>query len=367
MKALIAGTVAFALAGFAPSATEACTSLALVAQDGTLVYGRTMEWGSFDLQSRVVITPRGTPFLGALPEGKAGLRWTGKYGFVGLDAVGQDFTTDGMNEKGLVVGVLYFPGFAHFQDYDAQKAGTSISNMQLAGWILSQFATVEEVRAALPRVNVVAILLAALNNMVAPVHFTVMDASGKAIVVEYTKDGMRIFDNPLHVMTNSPAFDWHMTNMRNYIGLSAFGQPGQTIAGVKFAPIGSGSGLVGLPGDFTPPSRFVRAVAFTQTARQTADGPETVYEVLRLLDNFNLPLPAAGSPDIDPMQQKDMRSSTIWSTIYDTRNLVFQYHTQNNRMVRKLDLKRIDFATPGVRRFPMETVRSQTFEDVTPR
>ncbi len=345
----------------------ACTSFALIAEDGALVYGRTMEWGAFDLHSRVVVNPRGTAFAGTTPDGKAGHKWTGRYGFVGLDMVGQDYIGDGMNEKGLVVGVLYFPGFAQFQPYEPAKAGNALSSMQLAAFMLSQYSTVEEVRAALPKITVVAIPIPELHNQPAPMHFSVMDASGKAIVIEYTKAGLSIFDNPLRVMTNSPGFDWHMTNLRNYIGLSAFGRPARKLDGVEFAPLGAGSGFIGLPGDFTPPSRFVRAVAFTQTARKTADGGETVYEALRILDTFNVPLPAAGSPDVDPLQQKDMRSSTIWTTVADTRNLVYYYHTQNNRMVRKIDLKRINFGVGSVQRFPMEAVRAQTYDDVTPR
>jgi len=346
---------------------DACTSLGVVADDGSLVYGRTMEWGSFDLHSRVVVMPRGMAYVGTTPDGKAGLRWTGRHGFVGLDMVGQDYIGDGMNERGLVVGVLYFPGFGKFQAYEPGKARNAISSLQLAAWILSQYATVEEVRAALPRVTVVDIPVPELHNQPAPMHFTVMDASGKAIVVEYTEAGLRIFDNPLRVMTNAPPFDWHMTNLRNYIGLSAMGRPTRTLEGVDVTPIGAGSGFIGLPGDFTPPSRFVRAVAFSQTARKTADGPETVYEVLRILDTFNVPLPAPGSPDIDPAQQQGMRSATIWTSVADTRNLVYYYHTQNNRTVRMVDLKRIDFSTTAVRRFPMDLGRAQNYEDVTSR
>ena len=135
----------------------ACTSLALIAEDGALVYGRTMEWGAFDLHSRVVITPRGTAFTGTTPDGKPGYKWTGRYGFVGLDMVGQDYIGDGMNEKGLVVGVLYFPGFAEFQPYEPGKASNALSSMQLAAFMLSQYSTVQEVRAALSKLTVVAI------------------------------------------------------------------------------------------------------------------------------------------------------------------------------------------------------------------
>lgn len=95
------------------------------------------------------------------------------------------------------------------------------------------------------------------------------------------------------MLTNAPSFDWHMTNLRNYINLSPVALPTKKIEELDFAPIGAGSGFLGTPGDYTPPSRFVRAVAYTQTARKTPDGEEAVYEVFRILDNFNLPLGSA--------------------------------------------------------------------------
>src|SRR5260370_35717872 len=75
----------------------ACTGITLKAQDGAVVYGRTMEWGSFDLHSRVVIVPRGHKFIGQTPDGKQGISWEAKYGVVGLDGVEKDIVLDGMN------------------------------------------------------------------------------------------------------------------------------------------------------------------------------------------------------------------------------------------------------------------------------
>ena len=84
---------------------NACTSTALIAEDGSVVYGRTMEWGAFDLKSRVTIIPRGYEFHGHTPDGKPGLSWKARYGVVGLDALEKDIITDGMNEKGLTVTI----------------------------------------------------------------------------------------------------------------------------------------------------------------------------------------------------------------------------------------------------------------------
>ncbi|MFZ0725270.1 MAG: linear amide C-N hydrolase [Desulfobacterales bacterium] len=98
---------------------------------------------------------------------------------------------------------------------------------------------------------------------------------------------------PLGVITNSPSFDWHMTNLRNYINLSAVALPTKKIEDLDFAPLGGGSGMIGLPGDFTPPSRFVRAIAWSQTTRPMEKSDEAIYDLFRIRDNFNVPLGAA--------------------------------------------------------------------------
>lgn len=349
------------------NSATACTSLALQAEDGAIVYGRTMEWGAFDLNSRVSIMPRGYTFTSHTPDGKPGHKWKTKFGVVGLDALEKDVITDGINQKGLVVGVLFFPGFAEFQPYDPAQAKISVSNMELANYILSKFATVDEVREGLKKVKVVSVEEPALGGAV-PIHFTVIEPGGNAIVIQYMKGQLHIFDNPLRVLTNSPPFDWHMTNIRNYINLSAIAWPAKKLENIDFAPIGAGTGFLGLPGDFTPPSRFIRAVAFTQTARKLSDGDEAVYEVLRIMDNFNLPLGAAEGSDqnADPKLLEGMRSSTIWTSAADTKNLNFYYHTQHNRKLRMVPLKKIDFSGKKIIRIPLDNKKKQEIEVVMP-
>jgi choloylglycine hydrolase len=136
---------------------RACTCFVLKAADGAAVYGRTMEWGAFDLNSRVVIIPREQEMFGHLPDGKTGLRWKAKYGVVALDALEKDILTDGMNESGLVVGVLYHPGFAQYQEYDPGQRDRTMGATDLAANILTQFASVDEVRRALNEIIVVPI------------------------------------------------------------------------------------------------------------------------------------------------------------------------------------------------------------------
>ncbi|PYJ17723.1 MAG: hypothetical protein DME96_05080, partial [Verrucomicrobia bacterium] len=103
-------------------------------------------------------------------------------------------------------------------------------------------------------------------------HYIVHDASGKSIVIEYVGGKLNVHDNPLGVLTNSPAFDWHMTNLRNYVNFSMTNVPPVKLGSIKLLPFGQGSGMLGLPGDFTPPSRFVRAVASKRRGPRTREG-----------------------------------------------------------------------------------------------
>jgi choloylglycine hydrolase len=359
---LIVATL-FMIASASPG-SRACTGITLKAKDGAVVYGRTMEWGSFDLNSRLLIIPRGYRFAGHTPDEKQGMTWNAKFGVVGLDAVRKDMVVDGMNEKGLTVGLFYHPGFAEYSKYDPARAAESMSPTDVGQYLLTLFATVDEVRIAMTKICVVPVVEPALG-FAPPVHYLVTEPSGKAIVIEFLKGEMQVFDAPLGVITNAPSYDWHETNLRNYINLSPVALPGRKIEDLDFKPLGGGSGMIGLPGDFTPPSRFIRAVAFSKSARTTKTGDETIYELFRILDNFNVPLGAAeGSGDA---KTQGMRSSTLWTTGYDTKNLIMYYHTQHNRRLRKVELGKIDFAKgTELVRMPLDKEKKQDFEDVTP-
>ncbi len=345
----------------------ACTGIRLIATDNGVVYGRTMEWGKFDLQSRVTIIPRGYSFTGLTPDGENGKKWKAKYGVVGLDMLGQDFIADGMNERGLAAGLFYHVGFACYPSYENDKADISITALDVTNYILSQFSTIAEVREGMRTVRVVPVVQEEIGIPVYA-HWMVTDSEGNSIVIEFANGEMKIFDNPLGVITNGPTYDWHMTNLRNYINLSAAPYPDKKIDGLDFAPMGAGSGMLGLPGDNTPPSRFVRAVAWTGTSRPTPTSAETVYEVFRILDNFNLPLGAAEGFDTSS-DMEGMRSSTIWTTAWDLTDHVLNYHTQHNRRVRSLYLDKIDFSDIGnnIIHISLDSPKKQDIEDITPQ
>ena len=204
-------------------AASACTGITFKAADGSVVFGRTLEWGSFDL-----IAARGRAaghaYVTHMPDGKPGMAWTAKYGAVGIDAVGKDMMVDGMNEKGLDVGLFYHPGFAEYETYDPTHAAESMSPTDVAQYLLTKCSTVDEVRAAVKHVRR-RTRGRACAGFAPPVHFIVTEPSGKAIVVEFSMGEVRTFDAPLGVITNAPTYDWHMTNLRNYINLSPWRFP----------------------------------------------------------------------------------------------------------------------------------------------
>ena len=327
--------------------SNACTGIRLIAKNNEVVYGRSMEWGAFDLNSRVAIIPRGFTFNGLTPDGNNGKIYHAKYGVAGLDMLHKDFIADGMNEKGLAVGLFYHPGFAKYPEYTKSNASNCISAQELPNYILTQFASVNEVKAGINAVTVIGVVEEKLG-IVVDGHWIVTDAKGMSIILEFTDGKLKIYDSPLGVITNAPNYDWHMTNLRNHVNLSMYAVSAKEIEGVSYGPLGAGSGMIGLPGDNTPPSRFVRAVAWSQTARPTNDAEEATYELFRILDNFQLPLGPDGAEGASEGNNDElMRSSTIWTTAWNLSDLKLNYHTQHNRRVRQLDLKKIDFANIG--------------------
>ncbi|MEM6933497.1 MAG: choloylglycine hydrolase family protein [Pseudomonadota bacterium] len=346
----------------------ACTGIMLTGGDGSIIRARTVEWGPFDLQVRINVVPRDFTYRsGAMPDGKEGATWTGRFGVVGASMLDHGAPADGINEAGLTAGLFYLPGYTEYQEYVPELADNSIPGDLLASYVLSQFETVEEAAAGLSEIRVVGVVDDTLGFPF-PLHMMVGDRFGGRIVIQYIDGELTVFDAPLGVVTNSPNYDWHMTNLNNYVNLSALGLPAVEASGVTFAPLGAGSGMIGLPGDFTPPSRFVRAVAFSQTARQTEGGFDTVREAFRILDNFNIPTDAAEGAQDDVQSDDVIYSATQITTASDSKNLVFYYHTMFDRTVHMVDMKQIDFADIGDEIILFEAAgdREPTLVDVTP-
>jgi choloylglycine hydrolase len=334
----------------------ACTGISLKSADGGVVVARTVEWALSDAQhNRIVIFPRHKAYVAMIPEGSNGMRWQGRYGFVSMTAYDQPYGPDGMNEKGLYVGMYYLPGYASYSKYDPKQAAKSMSVGDFMQWMLSSFQTVDEVRRNLDAVIAVNVDDPRFGGAALPFHWKIADPSGASIVIELVNGGqVKVYDAFLGVITNSPTYDWHLTNLRNYIQLSPKANEPVTIDSLQLGPLGAGSGMAGLPGDFTPPSRFIRAAALTASVRPLASAGDAVFEAFRILDSFNIPLGAVAARE---QVAKDIESATQITSASDLKNKRYYYHTMSNRQVRMIDLTKIDFAR----------VKEQVLDDDTGR
>lgn len=339
----------------------ACTGIFLKSQKNEYLVSRTMEWGTFSLPSKLAVVPQGMAMKSDLADGVKGKRWNSKYGLVGISLSENLMIGEGINEAGLSLGVFYFPGYASYKPFSPSESANGISILDLGNYLLSQFSTVDEVKKGLTEVSVVPVEWDAIKS-VPPVHWRVADKNGKVIVIEIVDNGkMNIYDSETGVVTNSPTYDWHMTNLRNYVNLHPAPASEKEIMGVvKLAPFGVGSGFLGIPGDFTPPSRFVRATAYCATVPPMADAYKAMSQSFVIMDNFNIPIgsvyPAHKAPDLP--------SSTQWTSVSDVTNLDFYYTTYYNRQIRKVDLKQIDFSKVKYQMMPLDKTEKQNIEHI---
>ena len=359
MCALLAActSILFLTVATVGSLSHACTGITLRAKDGSVVYARTMEFGH-DLDSELIVIPRGYAFSGAAPHGP-GMKWSARYAMVGANGLHRTIVVDGLNECGLACGLFYFPGYAGYQQVSESDAPRTIGPWELSTWILSQFATVEEVRAKLPEIRVANVDFPAWGS-IPPVHYVVHDASGNCLVIEYVDGELNVYDNPIGVITNAPTFDWHLTNLRNYLNLTSANAHEIEIDGVKLDQFGQGSGMLGLPGDFTPPSRFVRAVALARSAIPGDTAADAVDQAFHILNNFDIPFGSVRSTDDRQVEDE----ITEWTTASDLKNKRYYFNTHGNRATRVVDLSRMNLDAKEIVTIPMSQQRD--VQDLTP-
>ena len=339
--------------------TNACTGIQLQAEDKSFVSGRTLEFGiSFD--SSVIVVPRNYEFTGQTTLG-AGKKWKTKYASVGVMLVDNEIIMDGINEKGLSVGSFYFPGFAKYAVTTPENQAISMSSSDIMQWIVSQFATVAEVRAAIENneVAISPVLTPGWPPEVQPFHFIVYEKNGKSLVIEPIDGKLVLSDNPAGTMANSPTFDWHMTNLRNYIYLNPKNVSPISVFGKEFKQLGQGSGMVGLPGDFTPPSRFVRAAVFSATAIPEKDAEAGIKQVFHILNNFDIPVGASREVK-DGVIYSDY---TMLTVARDSKNLRYYFHTYDDQTIRMIDLTKFDLNAKSIKK--INTKSTQPIVDVT--
>ncbi len=336
MKTKNIKTIVFAIAVmlFAHSAVNACTGIKLKTKDGKTVSGRTLEFG-IEVSTSLVAVPQNYQFVGNTDNGN-GLKYKTKYSMTGIITFSDMNIADGMNSAGLSCGAFYFPNFAEYTALTKENQSKALSPLDFNNWVLAQFATVEEVKTAIENEEIVIVptVLEGWGATAPPFHYVVYDKSGKSIVIEPIKGKLVVYDNPIGVMTNAPTFDWHMINLRNYTNLKTENAGSMTIEGITFKQLGQGSGMNGIPGDFTPPSRFVRATAFIVTALPAETTFDAIKDVFHILNNFDIP--KGFSREV--VKGKIYADYTQLTCARDPQTLKYYYKTYDNQTVKEFDL-----------------------------
>ena len=350
---LLCATVAMTAIFAIPS--DACTGISLAANDGSRVVARTVEWAATPMQCGYMVCPRGHTFQSYTPTGANGMKYTSVDGFVGIYTEYEPFVVEGVNEAGLSAGLFFFPNYGDYAPYVEANNDKTLCDMQFVSWVLSQFSSIDQVKAAIRNVNVVT-----LSNKIGAVHWRIVEPDGRMVVMEIVNGVPQFYENQLGVITNAPGFQWHMTNLNNYINLEPGSAQDNTIkSGITLQPLGHGSGMLGLPGDFTSPSRFVRATFFQTTAPVWDTGFDSVVQAFHILNNFDIPI---GSQHVRADIPKGLPSATQVTTATDQHALRFYYRTAWNSSIRCIDLKTIDFEKVKFISEPLDKVNIQPVE-----
>ena len=328
---------------------DSCTGITLQSADGANIVARSVEWASGESPSDYIIVPRGYSEQSALPDGATGgLQFDTFYGYVGLAA--EDYVIEGLNEVGLSAGLFYFPKFGSYPKYNPDEKNITLSDTQFVAWVLGNFETVEDVIAALPTVRVTA-----TDPRAETLHWRVADKYGRQIVIEYINGIPMVYENNLGVLTNSPGYPWHITNLNNYINLRAGGVDAHKFGNIDLTPLGHGTGMLGVPGDMTPTSRFVRAAFFQNSAPMLENADKTVEQAFHIMMALTIPI---GVQHADKNNVPNIPSATQWTSVTDMTNNKLYYTTMYNPTIRWFDLNTIDFSNIQYQKHPLDTQKS---------
>jgi choloylglycine hydrolase len=285
------------------------------------------------------------------------MKYTSIYGYVGIYTEYEPFVVEGVNEAGLSAGLFFFPNYGQYTPYNASKKANTICDMQFVSWVLSQFDSIDQVKEALSHINVVT-----LNHKIGAVHWRIAQPDGRMVVLEFVNGDARFYENKLGVLTNAPGFQWHMTNLNNYVNLKPGSASDMDLKpGITLMPLGHGSGMLGLPGDFTSPSRFVRATFYQTTAPVEATGFASVVQAFHILNNFDIPI---GSQHARADIPKGLPSATQFTAVTDLSALKLYYRTAWNSNIRCIDLMHINFHHVKFQSHPLDDLTVQPVEMV---
>lgn len=319
-----------------------CTSIFTRTKDQKHLLARTMDF-SYPLNVAPIYIPRDYLWTSASDQ----KIWRNQLGFLGTgeQISGNYFVSDGVNEAGISIAELYLPGEAVYQK-EAETDKINICPHEFILWVLGNIKSLDALEEQLPLINLVSRPIPELG-FVTPLHWIISDKNGRAIVIEPTEKELYFKENPVRVMTNTPHLEWHIQNLRNYLGAQPKQLSSVTFDSFEATPFSQGTGTSSLPGGYTPPERFVRAAFFKEYINQAKNEEEGVMNALNILATVSIPkgivLKETGEQDY---------SQFISVMCNETKSIYYKDYNSNSVTKAMITEKLLEEST--VQKFPVD-------------
>lgn len=304
-----------------------CTAINFKGND-TCYFGRNL-----DLErgygERVVITPRNYKF-----NMRATDNLISHYAIIGMATVVKDYPLyyDGTNEKGVSMAGLNFPDNAHYKGIARDK--TNITPFELIPYILGKCANMDEVKRKLKDINIVNINFSE-DLPLSPLHW-IIAYKEKSIVLESVEQGIKVYDNDFGVLTNNPTFDYHAMNVNNYMGLFEGAAQNKISQRLKLNNYSLGLGALGLPGDYSSASRFIRALYIKEKSPVFQSERENVNQFFHILSGVAMPKGCL-------LAKNGESEYTRYSSCCNTEKGIYYYNTYDEPEVKMVDMREVDW------------------------
>ncbi|MBE7955266.1 choloylglycine hydrolase [Microbacterium oxydans] len=314
-----------------------CTGLSFTTVDH--YFGRNLDL-EFSYNETVTITPRNFSFpfrrLASMPTHHA---------IIGIATISDGYPLyyDAVNEKGLGMAGLNFPDNAYYPAEDSEA--TNVTPFEFIPWVLGQFDSVAQVKEALETVNLADISFSAQFPL-SPLHWIISDGAA-SITVESVHDGLKVYDNPWGVLTNNPTFDIQSFRLNDYMHLSTR-QPQNTFApDVPLDTYSRGMGGMGLPGDLSSSSRFVKAVFTRMNSVSGSSESESISQFFQILGSV------AQQRGCVQVGDEEKYEITIYSSCCNADKGIYYYTTYENSQITGVDMHREDLDGSELVAYPL--------------
>ena len=313
-----------------------CTAITM--NSDHYLFGRNLDWKD-SCGGMIVTCPRNYSYFF-----QNGQTLQNHYAMIGVAAVCDGFPLyfDAANEAGLAIAGLNFPEQAYYHPFHCYK--NNLAPYELIPWLLCKCRSVAEAQAELESINVWAHPFSDTLPLT-PLHWIIADQR-QCIVVESTLDGLQVYDNPYGVLTNSPPFPYHATHIRQFLGLSNQTPQNKFSAKLELKPYSYGMGAIGLPGDPSSPSRFVRAAFIKWNSPSYRNTSEQIIQFFQILKSVMQQKGVTRFPDGD-------FEYTVYSGCCDVTDMIYYYTTYHTHAIHAVSLKRTDLEGTALVQHPL--------------